>query len=105
MGAPITSGLIAPLLVPRFQARPCLEYSFAIISPSMPDVEPQRDSEREGDTRGRSQAYDQILAQFGAESKPRNSAVEYLLSLGFSKGQARNAVYRFRQKRSLASST
>jgi len=43
--------------------------------------------------------YAEILEAFGAREKPPAESVAHLVSLGYRRGQARNAVYRFRQRR------
>jgi hypothetical protein len=41
--------------------------------------------------------YSDVLDSFGAREKSTAECIAYLVSCGFRKGQARNAVYRFRQ--------
>jgi hypothetical protein len=43
-------------------------------------------------------AYEAVLASFGALEKPGSECISYLRSLGYSTGQARNALYRFRKR-------
>ena len=42
--------------------------------------------------------YAEILESFGAREKSAAESIAHLVSLGFHEGQARNAVYRFRQR-------
>lgn len=49
------------------------------------------------------EAYERILADYGAEARSSAESVDHLVRLGYSKGQARSAVYRFRQRRGLTS--
>lgn len=63
--------------------------------------------ERAAENSGREQSrstdedYERILSQFGATKRATAECVNHLLSLGFSRGQARSAVYRFRQRHGL----
>jgi hypothetical protein len=43
--------------------------------------------------------YAELLDAFGAMKRPANECVAFLESLGFTRGQARNAVYRYRKER------
>jgi len=43
--------------------------------------------------------YDRLLTEFGAGNRSGSEAIAYLESLGYSRSQARNAVYRFRQRK------
>jgi hypothetical protein len=52
-----------------------------------------------GEKRGGSEReYDRLLTEFRAATRASGDCVSYLESLGYSKGQARNAVYRYRQR-------
>jgi hypothetical protein len=46
---------------------------------------------------GSGEEYTRILSVFEAELKKSREAVEHLKSLGFTTGQARSAVYRYRR--------
>lgn len=48
--------------------------------------------------RGRDADYRRLLEEFGAEHRPARECVKFLLSQGYSSGQARNAVYRFKER-------
>lgn len=52
-------------------------------------------------THGPQANYERILQEFGALKRDARECVSHLMGLGFSKGQARNAVYRFRQRHPL----
>ncbi len=45
--------------------------------------------------------YERLLDEFGAGQRTTSDCVNHLVSMGYSKGQARSAVYRFRQRRGL----
>ncbi len=45
--------------------------------------------------------YDQILDEFGAQTTPPQDCIKYLESKGFSYGQAKTAVYKYRVARNL----
>lgn len=47
--------------------------------------------------------YRRLLEDFGASSKTASECVRFLEEKGHSRGQARNAVYRFRRLRGLSS--
>lgn len=55
-------------------------------------------------TVSRKAGYEEILADFHAAERTRSECVSHLTSLGFSRGQARNAVYRYRQRHGLLAS-
>jgi Holliday junction resolvasome RuvABC DNA-binding subunit len=55
-----------------------------------------------GESVRRERNYDQVLESFGANSHSAAECVQYLLSLGYTRGQARNAVYRYRAKQQVA---
>lgn len=59
-----------------------------------------RSSEVMRSDQGRTRAsnYVAMLTEFWATNKTSKELIAYLESLGFSHGQARNAVYRFRQR-------
>jgi hypothetical protein len=65
-----------------------------------PHIDRPRAADGDDKAELRSQTYDQLLAEFGTD-RPASDAVVYLQNLGYSKSQARNAVYRFRQRRGL----
>ena len=46
--------------------------------------------------------YSALLEAFGAPKKSASECVRYLESQGLTRGQARNAVYRYRQQHGLA---
>jgi hypothetical protein len=48
--------------------------------------------------KGDAKAYERLLSAFNAAAKPNGECVAYLVSLGFTQGQARNAVYRYRTR-------
>lgn len=48
--------------------------------------------------RSRQARYDEILRAFGAGTRSGAECIQHLESLGFTRGQARNALYRFRQR-------
>lgn len=45
--------------------------------------------------------YDRLLDEFGAATRPGRDAAAFLIAQGYTAGQARSAVYRFRQRRGL----
>ena len=51
--------------------------------------------------RGREEDYEHILEAFEAAKRPTQESVRHLMALGFSLGQARSAVYRYRERRGL----
>lgn len=65
-----------------------------------------KDGEREDAPRGvtgkAAAHYSALLDAFGAPKKSARECVAYLESQGLTRGQARNAVYRYRQQRGLA---
>lgn len=48
--------------------------------------------------RGSGKDYQRLLEAFGGASKPNAECLTFLLSQGYTRGQARNALYRFRQR-------
>ena len=50
---------------------------------------------------GTREEYERILSEFGASHRSGGECVKHLESLGFSSGQARSAVYRYRQRHGL----
>lgn len=48
--------------------------------------------------KGRGADYERLLREFGADSRPAIESVRFLMEQGYSRGQARNAVYRHRQR-------
>ena len=58
----------------------------------------KRDNPRSDRLRPSLGSYSEMLESFGAREKTAAESVAHLVSLGFQEGQARNAVYRFRQK-------
>ena len=56
-------------------------------------------SERSRSTRGSRPGsdYRRLLTEFRAEERPPVESTRFLMSQGFTRGQARNAVYRYRQ--------
>ena len=58
----------------------------------------------EGPTDVSQATYVRLLEDFGANGKPARECVRFLESMGYSKGQARNAVYRYRLARGLTTS-
>lgn len=63
------------------------------------------DRKAKDDVRESHTDYERLLVQFGAATKPAPESVRHLQALGYSKSQARNAVYRFRHRRGLAASS
>jgi hypothetical protein len=62
------------------------------------------------DTRSRKpgsaeQRYTELLRRFNAERHTNRECVDYLISEGFTAGQARNAVYRFMNRNRIAART
>lgn len=45
--------------------------------------------------------YERLLEAFSARERPSSDCVRYLCSLGFTNGQARSAVFRYRQRHEL----
>ena len=54
--------------------------------------------------RARGEDYERLLEQFNAEAKKPSECVEHLVSLGYGRSQARNAVYRYRLRHGLTTS-
>lgn len=54
-----------------------------------------------GVQRGTAERYVELLDAFGAGERSARECVRFLEEKGFSRGQARNAVYRYRQQRGL----
>jgi len=52
---------------------------------------------------GKEQTYERLLTEFGAVKHSTAECIQHLTSLGYSKSQARSAVYRFRQRHGLLS--
>jgi hypothetical protein len=50
---------------------------------------------------GSQSEYERLLDEFGAEERGNMECIRYLESLGFSIGQAKNAVYNYRVKKGL----
>lgn len=50
---------------------------------------------------GTAARYVELLDAFGAPGRPARECVRHLEEKGFSRGQARNAVYRYRQQHGL----
>ncbi len=59
------------------------------------------DAPYEGPPRGREEDYERILEAFEAAGRPTGESVRHLMGLGFSTGQARSAVYRYRERHGL----
>lgn len=51
--------------------------------------------------RGRYEEYERILEHFGASDRANRESVRHLMDLGFSSGQARSAVHRYRERHGL----
>ena len=51
--------------------------------------------------RGTQEEYNQILDKFNGQSKSNMECIRYLESQGFSQGQAKNAVHKYRKKKGL----
>lgn len=45
--------------------------------------------------------YELLLDQFNGSSKSNRECIQYLMSQGFTSGQARNASYQYRKRRGL----
>ncbi len=60
-----------------------------------------RQNENDGQPRGsREREYEKVLRDFGAQSRTNAECIQHLVSLGYTAGQARNALYRYRQRSS-----
>jgi len=57
-----------------------------------------RDFVRSDDAEERTQ-YDRLLREYETQGRAPRDAIAFLVSNGFTTGQARNAVYRFRQRK------
>lgn len=51
--------------------------------------------------KGSQEEYKEILDKFNGETKTNMKCIHYLESLGFSQGQAKNAVYNYRKSKGL----
>jgi hypothetical protein len=53
--------------------------------------------DREAAPKGvREQGYERLLNEFGAKGRSNPECIQYLVSVGLTDGQARNAIYRYR---------
>jgi uncharacterized protein YoaH (UPF0181 family) len=52
-------------------------------------------------TRGTYENYERVLDEFGAVKRPNRESVHHLMDRGFSSGQARSAVHRYRERHGL----
>jgi hypothetical protein len=46
----------------------------------------------------RQDRYEELLSDFGAANRSGAECIQHLQSLGYTRGQARNAVYRYRMR-------
>lgn len=51
--------------------------------------------------KGAQSQYDKLLDEFDGTQKSNMDCIRYLESIGFSQGQSKNAVYKYRSKRGL----
>lgn len=66
-------------------------------APSGKDLSQTGESSRERSKRPTEANYRQLLSEFTSSGRPSREAVEFLVERGCTRGQARNALYRFRR--------